>query len=428
MRWGAALLWILGVVTLIVFGAGCGGVGPSQVSHGGIVTASPGLVDTLTVNPYPDEGQYYRYRDMLDHRYKGSPTDGSFGAWRLPGVPDPVSYAPGLVTYQLSDGPTLMGSITADGVKPNFAYQVKLEGMPSQPYPWKNSPDSIENWSNSQIGSVGRWWCATCGWNVSDAQLRRHRNHWIVGYLLFDFFMTDINGDATRELCLDSSFHVVWRTNQRSPNPAADGAPRQHTVTYSADVYEQSFTGTDVWVYAEGESGRPKPGEVSLPAGDYLCRLLLTEESFHNVPPALQSEFPWGYTNYADGGFWAHALSDDAFAFTITSGGPSTSKMHVASIDMALDEKPRFARANATVTVVDENGSPVPEATVSGQWSGLTGDTDAAATDSSGECTVTSDRTSGSSGTFTFTVDDVTKEGWTYDQAANVETSDSISF
>jgi predicted component of type VI protein secretion system len=48
--------------------------------------------------------------------------------------------------------------------------------------------------------------------------------------------------------------------------------------------------------------------------------LLLTEESFHNVPPDLP--YTWGQTYYPDGGFWAHALSDEAFAFTISGGPP----------------------------------------------------------------------------------------------------------
>ncbi|MGD8237807.1 MAG: carboxypeptidase-like regulatory domain-containing protein, partial [Armatimonadota bacterium] len=230
--------------------------------------------------------------------------------------------SPDLVTYNLTDGTTLEGSITADGLKPGSAYQVKLEGMPTAPYSGTIPAESdVLNRSNWEIGHIGRWWCEDDGWNVDDSDLPSHVGHWVLGYLLFDFFVTDVNGNAIQPLYLDSSFHVLWRTDQRRANRARDGRPRTHRITYDPDVYESPFADQNVRVYAEGETGRPKPGQVTLPPGSYQCRLLLTEETFHNVPPALQSQFPWGRTNYADGGFWAHVLSDDGFAFTITGGG-----------------------------------------------------------------------------------------------------------
>ncbi len=273
-----------------------------------------------------------------------------------------------------------------------------------------------------------------CGWNVSDSELATgaHDGHRVLGYLLFDFFMTDINGDATQQLYLDSSFHVLWRTDLRRPNPARDGKPRTHLVTYDSAVYESSFADENVKVYAEGEPGRPKPGQVTLPPGYYECRLLLTEESFHNVPPDLASQFPWGLTAYPDGGFWAHALSDDQFPFTITGGTPPEGgTMHVASIDMTATKKGPFATVEAAVKIVDADGAPVPEATVSGQWTYPKGSVSAtsAATDTNGIAKFKLKRVAASSGdTFTFTVIDVSKDAnWTYSPTANVETSDSTT-
>jgi len=307
---GLRLVLLLALGALAVAVAGCGGTGrdPSAGRHLGL----PPL-GTMDVGPYPLTDQYYRYRDMLDHRYLAAPTNGSYD-----GCYDTL----GLVTYSLIGGKTLQGTLTAHGLKQHFAYQIKLEGQPTEPYPWTTSPNSAENWSNKQIGSVGRWWCNDCGWNVTDSELRKHRGHWILGYLLFDFLMTDISGSATQPLYLDSSFHVVWRTDQRPPNRTLDGKPRPHSVTYGSGVYESPspFPDQTIYVYAEGESQRPRPGRVTLPAGSYRCRLLLTEESFHNVPPDLP--YTWGQTYYPDGGFWAHALSDEAFAFTISGGPP----------------------------------------------------------------------------------------------------------
>lgn len=403
-------------VLLVLFGivaglCGCSSsLGPTGPGGGGGALLRP-----LELGPYPPAGQYYRYRDILDHQYVFSPGDGS-----CMGCYDP----PASVTLQIASGPadTLEGTLIATNLRPHFAYQVKLEGTPQKPYPW-SSADLADprNWANKQIGSVGRWWCDTCGWNVTDSELRRHRGHWILGYVLFDFFITDINGNAEQPIHLDSSFHVLWRTDQRTPT-SNDGPPREHVVTWSSEVYgPSSFPDTLASVYAEWEPSRPLPGQVTLLAGQYQCRLLLTEESFHNVPPELAGQFPGGYTNYADGGFWANALSDAEFAFTIV--GPA---MHVGDIAMGLQVKGSLANATATVLVLNATAQPVSGVTVAGAWSGVVSGSSSSVTDSTGRVTLSSPKTR-ASGTFTFTVTGLTKSGWSYDPSANLETSDSIT-
>ena len=64
-----------------------------------------------------------------------------------------------------------------------------------------------------------------------------------------------------------------------------------------------------------------------------------------------------------------------------------------------------------------------------GSWSGATSDTDSGVTDATGKVTLESDEVKNppSGTTFTFTVDDVVKSGWTYDPSNNTETSDSIT-
>ena len=76
------------------------------------------------------------------------------------------------------------------------------------------------------------------------------------------------------------------------------------------------------------------------------------------------------------------------------------------------------------MTIVDEAGSPVEGATVSGQWSGATSDKDSGITDASGEVVLTSDRIwrPASGTTFTFTVINVTHPEFGWD---GVEESDS---
>ena len=103
--------------------------------------------------------------------------------------------------------------------------------------------------------------------------------------------------------------------------------------------------------------------------------------------------------------------------------------MHIANIDMSRDSITRgrntFVWAVATVTILDESDSPVEGATVSGLWSGATDDSDSGLTDASGEVVLNSDTVRNAPGgtTFTFTVDDVSLAEWTYDSAANAETS-----
>jgi len=106
----------------------------------------------------------------------------------------------------------------------------------------------------------------------------------------------------------------------------------------------------------------------------------------------------------------------------------STDTMHVDGIDMELIQRGPFYRATATVTIVDATDNPVEGATVSGHWEDATNDQDSGVTDSDGQTPpLQSDYRWGPSGTtFTFVVDDVTKEGWTYDPDTNKETGDSV--
>ena len=118
---------------------------------------------------------------------------------------------------------------------------------------------------------------------------------------------------------------------------------------------------------------------------------------------------------------------------TGTTSEPSANTMHVDSIDMTLVPSGRGRRtyALATVTIVDASTNPVPGATVSGDWQGATSDSDSGITDANGQVTLRSGSLrrppSGTTYTFVVDVDGVTKDGWTYDADANIETSDSVS-
>jgi len=108
---------------------------------------------------------------------------------------------------------TLSGTLTAINLKPNFAYQLKLVGTPGTD-------------DNKRIGLVGRWWqeewngtAWTNGWNlnnkgdgsspnpndlvyysrcnITDPTSPTGLHYKFTGYLLFDYFVTDPQGNAT---------------------------------------------------------------------------------------------------------------------------------------------------------------------------------------------------------------------------------------
>jgi PKD repeat protein len=98
---------------------------------------------------------------------------------------------------------------------------------------------------------------------------------------------------------------------------------------------------------------------------------------------------------------------------------------HVGSIVLANAGPPNY-RANATITVHDQDCQPLSGVTVDITWSGAVSGTDSGVTNGSGEVTFTSPKNK-SGGTFTCCVDNLTKSGYPYESGNNHETCDSIT-
>ena len=188
--------------------------------------------------------------------------------------------------------------------------------------------------------------------------------------------------------------------------PVADAGPDQYalvgeTVTFdgSASYDDGSITSYD-WTFGDGTTGS---GETSThaysSAGTFTVTLRVTDNS-------------------------SDQATDEAI---VTVAEESSLVMRVGSIEMSIKRAGVNVNAIATVTVVDVNGAPVEGATVYGRWSGLTGDSDSGITDTRGTVSLNSNKVKNAGGTFTFTVDDITKDGWSYDSEANEETTDSIT-
>ncbi len=211
-----------------------------------------------------------------------------------------------------------------------------------------------------------------------------------------------------------------------APNPTKGVS----TVNLSADIDDtasgnSTITAAEYFVNTVGSSGTGTP----MSASDGIFN-----SQFEKVTANINVSgwAPGNYTLYVHGkdsaGNWGAAASAvlEVTVFTANT-------MHVHSINMSLGArtagKNTFTHAEALVTIVDASGTAVAGAAVGGHWSGATTDTDSGITDATGRVLLSSDEVKNalSGTTFTFTVDNVTLAGWTYNSSANVETSDSIT-
>lgn len=265
------------------------------------------------------------------------------------------------VTFNALDT-TLHGTLLATGLKPNFAYQLKLVGTPDTP-------------DNERIGFAGRWWQQrwtgadwTSGWNLnnkgdgsfpnpndlvylatrdtSDPTSPTGKRYRYTGYLLLDYFTTDEVGNAVFDFEADSSFHVLWKLSQRT-HTSDDGPLKESTFGPDPAIhpeYDTAYPARTVTIFGEWE--RLPMGGVFLAPGDYSCQMILTEESFHGSGGGLA-------------GNWAAAMGGE-LAFTIstvvTLSGQVTNKRTGTPIRRAkLKLKVDGRRAHRAKTDIDGN-------------------------------------------------------------------------
>ena len=209
--------------------------------------------------------------------------------------------------------------------------------------------------------------------------------------------------DLTAVSPTSSSVVLTWTAPGNDDNT---GTASQYDIRYSSigiiDTEEK-------WGAATQCVGEPSPSPAG--ADEIFAVGGLSPNTTYYFALKAADEVPnWsGLSNSASG--------------TTEEAAPQT--MHVSAIGMSLKEAGPNVNAIATVTIVDGLGTPVSGATVSGQWSGATNDTDSGTTDESGQVVLQSDKLRGPDPgtTYTFTIDDapngVTKAGWTYDETAN---------
>jgi hypothetical protein len=100
--------------------------------------------------------------------------------------------------------------------------------------------------------------------------------------------------------------------------------------------------------------------------------------------------------------------------------------MFVHDIDMALIRKRTRVKATAKLTVHDDSGAAVSGATVTAHWSGAYSTNVTLLTDGNGEASHTTKYVNRPSKDYTFTIDNVLKSGYFFDEDQGTVT-ESIS-
>ena len=251
-------------------------------------------------------------------------------------------------------GESLMGELVAQNLKPNFAYQLKMSGTPGAD-------------GNELVGLAGRWWeqvWTGSSWSgganlndkgdgsspnpndliyfarrdIEDAGSDTGYHYKYTGYLVFAYFVTDSNGDATFTFETGSSYHVLWKTSQRT-RTENDGP--LVTVTFDPEVsepaYDVNYGSQTVSVFGEWE--RLPIGGVDLAPGNYVCQMVLTEESFHGTG--------------ALSGTWAAAMTGDV-SFTIISEDQSQTPHLLINVEPSQTAYLRGQPVTFDVTVFNQ--------------------------------------------------------------------------
>ncbi|RLC35533.1 hypothetical protein DRH14_00670 [Candidatus Shapirobacteria bacterium] len=192
----------------------------------------------------------------------------------------------------VSPSSQLQGQITATGLKPYATYQTKFTGIPTC-INQTNGDDS----ANEYIGYQGRWTCLNCSAsavnnNRTDAQYEANKaladndpnKECIAGYLVFDYFTADSNGNASKTIVADNSYHVL-----RCGGGVCDTSSDSYLTQPDSAHPAVNFCPADK---VDGEIERFGCHNMSLDQTSYHLKMSLTEESFHqgNWATVLQGD------------------------------------------------------------------------------------------------------------------------------------------
>jgi len=191
--------------------------------------------------------------------------------------------------------------------------------------------------------------------------------------------------------------------------PGGDMRVDQNKDGYKDGVLQNTFnpsTGLFSYYFYQGTS-------MATPHVSGVAALLIADgvTGPENVREALQSTAKDRGTPGWDSGY-GYGIVDAYKALTYQATPEPTGPISIDTVTMDYTAKKvrnyMLVTAKATVTIVDASGDPVQGATVSGEWTGATTDSDTGLTDSYGKVTLSSNEAKvTSTATFTFTVNGV---------------------
>ena len=342
----------------------------------GIVKQAQAALNTpvsVTLVPFKDNWASAKERFWDIGSYKSGATDryNQFNDWVTNGTAN-GSFQYGItgqvtLTYDATpSSPNFTAHVSATGLKPNFAYQMKLTGKPVSGLRGSGTASSYvtstnklasgtpvltpvydangnltpvngDDWTNQQLGYLGRWWDdepTPPGTNINDSYFQTYYpSRTIYGYIFMGDFFTDAQGNCEKDITARYSYHITWQDWQSgikdvmvpdspfSIGGYLDNSNPTHYYAYGATAPVSGVATENgkspINLYYEYEAGRSAAAGFTMPKGTYRCRLLLTEETFHNT-------YSNG-TNNALGGVWKTVMATEEFSYngnTVT--GPDT--------------------------------------------------------------------------------------------------------
>lgn len=285
---------------------------------------------------------------------------------------------------------TISLGITGGARDTNLDIQVELRDAAGTLIATSNPLDALTATINASVGTGGQFFLTVYGVGKGDLSTG-YSDYGSVGEYR-------INGSAPAVTGVPIAYATAAPTNGNAPL----------TVNFSG-AQSSDIGGTILsysWAFGDGTSGNGASGNggsvthTYQSAGSYNVVLTVTDND------NLQS---------------THNVTINVSPVVVSAVA------RVSAISLKLRTfKNGTAEATASVTVTSTSGAAVPNASVTGSWSGVITGSGSALTGASGTATFKSPRTS-SAGSFVFTVTNVSATGYSYDPTKNQETSDQVS-